>query len=267
MHPQDPQVSGWFQAGRRRPIFFMRVTKVVGLTPRSSAAPSAPLIFQFVFSRMTSRFSRSRRCNSDSVRNSGSASPVARAAGRVVAGADSSAGKSKSSTPPRVRPAAEVRALDVVARRARARRPGEADRAARSSRGGQTCRSRWRGQRGGADLGGVGGAAVVGGNNDVIIRRAPDQAGVAEVGECDGWDQCDVGAAAVGGALYDVVCRTQSRRPGEVNLIRRNRRGDDVLGRGRLVGRMFPRAICSTRPDCPRRHFARTSSNGAGYAV
>ena len=37
------------QAGRISPIFFIRESNVVGFTPNSSAAPSAPLIFQSVF--------------------------------------------------------------------------------------------------------------------------------------------------------------------------------------------------------------------------
>src|SRR2546425_6406883 len=59
------------QAGRLSPIFFIRESNVVGFTPRSSAAPSAPLIFQLAFSRTAPRFSRSRRTISTSVRNSG----------------------------------------------------------------------------------------------------------------------------------------------------------------------------------------------------
>jgi hypothetical protein len=43
------QFYSLIQTGRRRPHFFIRVTNVVGFTPRSSAAPSAPLILQFVF--------------------------------------------------------------------------------------------------------------------------------------------------------------------------------------------------------------------------
>ena len=43
------------------PIFLMREIRVVGFTPRSSAAPSAPLIFQPVFCRTIHRLSRSRR--------------------------------------------------------------------------------------------------------------------------------------------------------------------------------------------------------------
>src|SRR5438552_15826076 len=39
------------QAGRFSPIFFIRESNVVGFTPRSSAAPSAPLIFQLALSR------------------------------------------------------------------------------------------------------------------------------------------------------------------------------------------------------------------------
>src|SRR6266446_6108153 len=56
---------------RFRPIFFIRESNVVGFTPRSSAAPSAPLIFQPALSRITTRFSRSRWSISASVRNSG----------------------------------------------------------------------------------------------------------------------------------------------------------------------------------------------------
>src|SRR6267378_6418412 len=56
------------QAGRLSPIFFTRESKVVGFTPKSSAAPSAPLIFQSVFCRTRRRFSRSRRCISGSVK-------------------------------------------------------------------------------------------------------------------------------------------------------------------------------------------------------
>src|SRR6266496_4415878 len=58
------------QAGRFSPIFFIRESKVVGFTPKSSAAPSAPLIFQLALSRTAARFSRSRSSISGSVRNS-----------------------------------------------------------------------------------------------------------------------------------------------------------------------------------------------------
>ena len=58
------------QAGRFSPIFFIRESNVVGFTPRSSAAPSAPLIFQLALSRTAARFSRSRCSISGSVRNS-----------------------------------------------------------------------------------------------------------------------------------------------------------------------------------------------------
>jgi hypothetical protein len=40
-----------FQAGRFKPIFSIREIKVVGFSPKSSAAPSTPLIFQPVFCR------------------------------------------------------------------------------------------------------------------------------------------------------------------------------------------------------------------------
>jgi hypothetical protein len=85
-------------AGRWSPHFFIRVTNVVGFTPRSSAAPSAPLIFQFVLCRAARRFSRSRRCSSGSVRISGwlpVASRVERRGGECLPG------RSKSSAPPR----------------------------------------------------------------------------------------------------------------------------------------------------------------------
>jgi hypothetical protein len=59
--------------GRLKPIFSMRDIKVVGFTPKSSAAPSTPLILQPAFCRTAKRFSRSRRRSSDSVRYSGSA--------------------------------------------------------------------------------------------------------------------------------------------------------------------------------------------------
>ena len=52
---------------RFSPIFLIRESNVVGFTPRSSAAPSAPLIFQPVFSSTTSRLSRSSRSISGSV--------------------------------------------------------------------------------------------------------------------------------------------------------------------------------------------------------
>src|SRR5271166_3824184 len=58
------------QAGRFRPIFSILEISVVGFTPKSSAAPLTPLIFQPVFRRTTKRFSRSRRCISGSVRYS-----------------------------------------------------------------------------------------------------------------------------------------------------------------------------------------------------
>ena len=58
--------------GCLKPIFFMRENKVVGLTPKSSAAPSTPLILQPAFCSTAKRFSRSRRRISDSVRYSGS---------------------------------------------------------------------------------------------------------------------------------------------------------------------------------------------------
>jgi membrane protein DedA with SNARE-associated domain len=47
-------------------MFFIRASKVVGLIPNNSAAPSAPLIFQCVFPRMASKLSRSLRCISAS---------------------------------------------------------------------------------------------------------------------------------------------------------------------------------------------------------
>src|ERR1700739_4823359 len=48
-------------SGRIRPMLSIREIKVVGFIPKSSAAPSAPLIFQRVFCRTIKRVSRSRR--------------------------------------------------------------------------------------------------------------------------------------------------------------------------------------------------------------
>jgi hypothetical protein len=61
-----------FQIGRFKPSFSIREIKVVGLSPKSSAAPSTPLIFQLVLCKTTKIFSRARRRISDSVRYSGS---------------------------------------------------------------------------------------------------------------------------------------------------------------------------------------------------
>lgn len=51
-----------------RSIFFMRESRVVGLMPMNSAAPSRPLIYQPVRSSTVRRFARSRPCSSTSVK-------------------------------------------------------------------------------------------------------------------------------------------------------------------------------------------------------
>src|SRR5882672_1224579 len=92
------------QAGRFNPIFFIRESNVVGFTPRSSAAPSAPLIFQLAFSRTAPRFSRSRSSISVSVRNSRTVlSPDCPSCDLDEAGggAEFVTGRSKSSASPR----------------------------------------------------------------------------------------------------------------------------------------------------------------------
>jgi hypothetical protein len=94
--------SGLHHSGRFSPIAFIRESKVVALTPKSSAAPPAPLTFQWVLSNTAKRFSRSRCRSWASVRNSGAASSASRAAGRFTGGA-SRTGRSNSSTPPRAR--------------------------------------------------------------------------------------------------------------------------------------------------------------------
>ena len=53
--------------GRLKPIFSIRANKVVGLIPKSSAAPAVPLILQPVFWSTMERLSRSRRRISASV--------------------------------------------------------------------------------------------------------------------------------------------------------------------------------------------------------
>src|SRR5215471_21422755 len=80
------------QAGLFRPIFPILEINVVGFTPKSSAAPPIPLIFQPVFSRRAKRFSRSGRCISESVRNSRSALSPRRGAAGVRAGDESFTG-------------------------------------------------------------------------------------------------------------------------------------------------------------------------------
>src|SRR5437762_120805 len=92
-------------AGFFSPHLFIRESKVVGLTPRSSAAPSGPLIFQLAFSRITRRLSRSWRWSSASVRNSGCGASLAGAVDRAGKGWLAT-GNSKSSAPPRARIAA-----------------------------------------------------------------------------------------------------------------------------------------------------------------
>src|SRR5271169_4919826 len=59
--------DAFLQTGRLKPIFSIRELKLVGFTPKSSAAPSIPLIFQLAFSRTAKMFSRSRRRISASV--------------------------------------------------------------------------------------------------------------------------------------------------------------------------------------------------------
>jgi hypothetical protein len=87
-----------FQAGRLKPIFSIREIKVVGFSPKSSAAPSTPLIFQLAFRKTTKRFSRSRRRISASVRYSGSTSSPSSKTKEFKS--TPVAGKSKSSAPP-----------------------------------------------------------------------------------------------------------------------------------------------------------------------
>ena len=65
---QDGPRSGFF-----KPHFSILEIKVVGFTPKSSAAPSGPLIFQLAASNASKRLSRSKRSSSASVRNLGCA--------------------------------------------------------------------------------------------------------------------------------------------------------------------------------------------------
>src|SRR5215471_20216004 len=88
------------QAGLFRPIFPILEINVVGFTPKSSAAPSIPLIFQPVFSRTAKRFSRSRRCISESVRYSESDLSPSRGVTGVGSGEESTVGRSNSKAPP-----------------------------------------------------------------------------------------------------------------------------------------------------------------------
>src|SRR5215469_13354521 len=81
-----------------RPIFAIREIKVEGLTPKSCAAPSAPLIFQPVFRRTARRFSRSWRRISGSVKYSGSGWFTSIRSNEV--GSDSFPGRSNFRAPP-----------------------------------------------------------------------------------------------------------------------------------------------------------------------
>src|ERR1041384_232122 len=78
-HPRIDQRWGFL-----RFHFSILESKVVGFTPKSSAAPSGPLIFQFAASSTCTRLSRSRRCSSASVRNLGCASLPVEALGRAT---------------------------------------------------------------------------------------------------------------------------------------------------------------------------------------
>jgi len=90
------------EAGRFSPIFFIRESKVVGFTPKSSAAPSPPLIVQsgflkhddevFALAPLHLRFGQKPRppgC------------PLRAAQSDVERGGESVTGRSKSSAPPR----------------------------------------------------------------------------------------------------------------------------------------------------------------------
>src|SRR5271165_3906022 len=91
------------QAGRLRPIFSILEINVVGFTPKSSAAPLTPLIFQPVFCRTTKRFSRSRRCISGSVRYSDWAFSAFCGAKGIGSSDEPVTGRSNSSVPDRAK--------------------------------------------------------------------------------------------------------------------------------------------------------------------
>src|SRR2546422_5930893 len=95
---QDPALSGL-----SKPHFFILEISVVGFTPRSSDAPSGPLIFQLALVRAAKRLSRSRRCSSASVKISDSCAPSAAVVGLVVGrgrgGGWAAMGRSKSRLP------------------------------------------------------------------------------------------------------------------------------------------------------------------------
>ena len=97
--------NAFFQAGRFKPICCIRDIKVLGLTPKSSAAPSTPLIFHPVFCRTATRFSRLRRRISDSVRYSSSTwSPLPDSdSKRVGSTGRPVVGRSNSRAPPRAK--------------------------------------------------------------------------------------------------------------------------------------------------------------------
>ena len=86
--------------GRLKPIFFTRAINVDAFTPKSSAAPSMPFIFQPVFRRIARRFSRSWRRISDSVRYSASGSSSSCGPKEVRSTKDSVTGRSNSGAPP-----------------------------------------------------------------------------------------------------------------------------------------------------------------------
>ena len=92
-----------FQTGRLKPIFSIRELRVVGFIPKSSAAPSIPLIFQLAFWRTAKMFSRSRRRISASVRYSGSAWSTSRGPKEPKSSEEAVAGTSNSRAPPRAK--------------------------------------------------------------------------------------------------------------------------------------------------------------------
>ena len=100
---------------RCNPIFLMRDSKVLGFTPSNSAAPWAPLIFQPVFFSAMRTLSRSRRCNSDSVRNSGSGRLATGSVIVTVGGLGTVVGRSNSRAPPR----AKITARSITLRSSR----------------------------------------------------------------------------------------------------------------------------------------------------
>jgi hypothetical protein len=101
--PTSSLLGAFFQAGRFKPIFSIRELKVVGFTPKSSAAPSTPLIFQLAFVRTAKMFSRSRRRISASVRYSGSAWSTSRGPKEVRSTEEAIPATSNSRAPPRAK--------------------------------------------------------------------------------------------------------------------------------------------------------------------